>query len=329
MKFRISPVWWPLLGIASPVILPWILIKNNSFKKGQIEASKMNKKRIEEAQPVQLPEVDFLELAVLVEWKAAKGFVGDSGVSYLFKTESGSMLYDVGYGPSNSALLHNALEMNLTLEQINALTISHLHMDHMGGFEAVKKKTVLIPRELMPSKVKPCFLPDKAKAEGFSSELITKPRILTCGIASTGPLARSLFFLGHTEEQALVIRLKNKGLVIFTGCGHPTIEVILKMVRKISDEPIYAIGGGLHFPIIEGRGNKAGIQFQTIIGTGKPPWEKINLEDLDRTIDAINQVNPQKIYLSAHDSSDYALDYLEKKLKAATHVLKAGESYKI
>ena len=30
-----------------------------------------------------------------------------------------------------------------------------------------------------------------------------------------------------TEEQALVARLRGKGLVVVTGCGHPTIEVIL------------------------------------------------------------------------------------------------------
>jgi len=181
----------------------------------------------------------------------------------------------------------------------------------------------------MSSTIKPCFLPDESKAEGFREELIKAPRVLTCGIASTGPLARSLFTFGHTEEQALVVKLKNKGLAVFTGCGHPTIEVILKMVRKISDEPIYAIGGGLHFPIGEGRGNRAGVQFQTIFGTGKPPWEKVSIDDLNRTIDAINKVNPQKVYLSAHDSSDFALDHFEKNLKAATHVLKAGESYSI
>ncbi|KUO77751.1 MAG: metal-dependent hydrolase [Clostridia bacterium BRH_c25] len=329
MKFRISPVWWPLLGITSPILVPLLLVKNKRFRKAQVEAARMNEERIEKAGHIELPEVDFLELDVLVEWKVKKGFMGDAGVSYLFRTESGSMLYDVGHGPSNPALLHNAKELNFNLEKINALTISHLHKDHMGGLEAAKKKTVLFPKELMSSTIKPCFLPDESKAEGFREELIKAPRVLTCGIASTGPLARSLFTFGHTEEQALVVKLKNKGLAVFTGCGHPTIEVILKMVRKISDEPIYAIGGGLHFPIGEGRGNRAGVQFQTIFGTGKPPWEKVSIDDLNRTIDAINKVNPQKVYLSAHDSSDFALDHFEKNLKAATHVLKAGESYSI
>jgi len=80
---------------------------------------------------------------------------------------------------------------------------------------------------------------------------------------------------GYTEEQTLLARVKGTGLVVFTGCGHPTIEVVLETVRRLSDEPLYGIGGGLHFPVTEGRGNRAGIRFQTIIGTGKPPWQKI------------------------------------------------------
>lgn len=126
----------------------------------------------------------------------------------------------------------------------------------------------------MPSEVKPCFLPYEANIEIFRKEVIKTPQVLTCGVPSTGPLARSLFILVYTEEQALVVKLKNKDLIVFTGCGHPTIEVILKMVNKISTDPIYAIGGGLHFPIDEGRVSKAGIQLQTIFGTGKPPWKK-------------------------------------------------------
>ncbi len=329
LKFRISPVWWPLLGIISPVLIPWLVIRNKRFRRVQIEADRINHKRIEESHPIQLPEADFLELDVLVEWKANKGFMGDAGVSYLFKTDSGSVLYDIGHGPENAVLLHNAKKLNFSFDEIDALIISHLHKDHMGGLEASRKKKVLIPKELMSSKILPLFLPDVAEAEGFIRAVVTTPQVLGCGIASTGPLARSLFILGHTEEQALVIKLKKKGLVIFTGCGHPTIEVILKMVRKISHEPIYAIGGGLHFPVGEGRGNKAGVQFQTIFGTGKPPWEKVAIEDMNRTIEAINIANPKKVYLSAHDSSDFALDYLKQKLKAETVVLKAGETYRI
>ncbi len=126
----------------------------------------------------------------------------------------------------------------------------------------------------------------------MKSIVVDRPQILCAEIASTGPLARSLFFFGWTEEQALVFNIKNKGLVIFTGCGHPTLEVIVSMVRKMSDTKIYAIGGGLHFPIKNGRG-------------------------------------AEKVFLSPHDSCDYALDIFEKELNAKIYIFTVGEAYKL
>ena len=141
-------------------------------------------------------------------------------------------------------------------------------------------------------------------------------------------MARSLFLFGYTEEQALLARVKDKGLVVFTGCGHPTIEVVLEMVGRLFDEPLYAVGGGLHFPVTRGRGNRAGIQFQTIIGTGKPPWQRITGEDLDRTITAINRASPKRVYLSGHDTCDHSLDRMKRELDAETEVLRAGATYR-
>jgi len=187
---------------------------------------------------------------------------------------------------------------------------------------------VTVPENLMPAETKDCYLPDRAEAEGFKARLVEKPQLLAAGIASSGPLARRLFIMGFTEEQALLARVKDKGLVVFTGCGHPTIEVVLEMVRRLSNEPIYALGGGLHFPVTDGRGNRAGIKFQTFIGTGKPPWERINDQDLDRTISAINAAGPKEVYLSAHDTCDYALDRMKKELDAETRVLEAGAVYR-
>jgi 7,8-dihydropterin-6-yl-methyl-4-(beta-D-ribofuranosyl)aminobenzene 5'-phosphate synthase len=141
-------------------------------------------------------------------------------------------------------------------------------------------------------------------------------------------LARSLFFRGLTEEQALVANIKNKGLVVITGCGHPTIELIMQMVRRISDKPIHVIGGGLHFPVTGGRGNRFGIQFQTLIGTGKPAWRKITDDDLSATITVLNSFKPQKVFLSAHDSCDHSLSRMQEELDVKTQVFRAGQTYR-
>ena len=328
MSFRVSPLWWPFLGAASPIIIPFLIAKNRRFKKNLKHAVELNKNRIRRAEPFDLPELNFLELTVLVEEKTEKGFLGDAGVSYLFRTDQGSLLYDVGFGPERPTLAHNASKMEIKLDQIDSLAISHLHPDHMGGLKASRSKYVALPKELGIPKGQPCFLPDKAEAEGFKCELIDRPRLLTGGIATTGPLARSLFFFGLTEEQTLIAHLKGKGLVIFTGCGHPTIELIVQMVSRLSKEPIYIIGGGLHFPVTGGRGNHAGIQFQTFIGTGKPVWQRITDNDLSSTITALNKFNPSKVFLSGHDSCDHSLTRMGHELKAETEVLKAGATYR-
>lgn len=328
MLFRISPLWWPVLGVASPIIVPLLISKNRRFKKNLKLAGELNKDRLRQAEPFDVPELSFLELTVLVEDKTEESFLGDAGVSYLFRSDQGSLLYDVGFGPERPALAHNSAKLGIKLDQVDSLCISHLHPDHMGGLKASRAKCVTVPKELGMPKGQLCFLPDKAKAEGYKCELIDCPRLLTGGIATTGPLARSLFFLGLTEEQALIAHLKGKGLVIFTGCGHPTIELIVQMVSRLSKEPIYIIGGGLHFPITGGRGNRAGIQFQTVIGTGKPVWQRVTDDDLSSTITAINKFNPSKVFLSSHDSCDHSLTRMKQELKAETEVLKAGKTYR-
>jgi len=117
---------------------------------------------------------------------------------------------------------------------VDAVAVSHLHVDHMGGMEAARLRRLAVPSELGAPDGKPCYLPDAAVAEGFSAEVVESPRLLAAGIGTTGPLARSLFFLGFCEEQALVAHVRDKGLVVITGCGHPTVEVILEMLAMSS-----------------------------------------------------------------------------------------------
>lgn len=329
MPHRISPLWWPVLAVASPVLVPLLLRRNRTFVENRSKAETLNRSRIEKAERLALPPLDFLAITVLSEAKTCEGFLGAPGVSYLVTTSEGSLLFDVGFGPQNPTLAHNAGKLGVRLDQVNAVTISHLHLDHMGGMEAARSRRLAVPPELGNPDGKPCYLPDAAVAEGFSAEVVKSPRMLAAGVGTTGPLARSLFFLGFCEEQALVAHIKDKGLVVITGCGHPTIEVILEMVRRLSDEPLYAVAGGLHCPVTKSRFQRHGIQLQMFLGTGKPPWQRISDEDLTRTIATINQAGPKKMLLSAHDTCDYGLDRLARELNADTVVLEAGRSYRL
>jgi 7,8-dihydropterin-6-yl-methyl-4-(beta-D-ribofuranosyl)aminobenzene 5'-phosphate synthase len=326
---RISPLMWPLLALASPILVPKILLRNRVFKRNCIKAEQLNRQRIEQAYSLELPQLDFLELVVLVEQKAGPRYENDPGVSYLLRTNRGVLLFDVGFGPETSTLVHNAAKSRVGFSDVDAVAISHLHPDHMGGMAAHRSQSVKIPDELVGLKGKPCFLPDVAEAVDFEAEVVTKPKILAAGIGSTGPLVRSLFFLGMCEEQVLVALVRGKGLVVITSCGHPSLEVIFQMIRRLSNQPIYSVIGGFHFPITKSRFQRWGVQLQMLFGTGKPPWQRINDEDLNATIQQLNAAEPQKVFLSGHDTCEHSLKRLTSELEAEKAVLTAGRTYRL
>lgn len=326
--FRINPLWWPALAVASPFAAPMLLAKNRRYRKNIARADEVNRERLRVAKPLELPELDFLELTVLVEWEAEEGFSRDAGVSFLLRSDRGSLLFDIGFGAERPAFTRNAAALGIDFEDVDALAISHLHPDHTGGMRAWRSGRLGWPEESGAPGGKPCFVPNKWEADGFKVEVVEKPGLLAGGIASTGPLARSLFLMGWTEEQALVARVKGKGLVVITGCGHMTAELALEMAGRLCDAPLYALCGGLHFPITRGRGSYAGIQLQTILGTGKPPWRRVTDKDLSSTIAAINAAGPGKLYLSAHDTCDHAISRMKSEINAETEVLRAGATYR-
>jgi len=329
VNWRISPFWWPILAIMGPLWVPFLLIRYQGFKKDRTRAQEENSLRIDAARALDIPTVDEIEITVLSEWRARDGFEGEPGVSYHFRTNLGSVLYDVAFGDESGVVAHNADHLSITAEDIDAVVISHLHDDHTGGPRAFRSRKLGYPASLRRSEPIPCFLPAEFRAEGFGVEVVRQPQLLTKGIATTGPLARRLFFLGWVEEQALVMRLQGKGVVVFSGCGHPTLPTILAMVRKMTSDPIYAIGGGLHLPLTQGRMAALGVDLQTILGTGKPPWKRIAQEDIDVVAQTIRDANPRRVFLSAHDSCDEALSRLARAVDCDVDVLEAGGVYRL
>jgi 7,8-dihydropterin-6-yl-methyl-4-(beta-D-ribofuranosyl)aminobenzene 5'-phosphate synthase len=329
MQWRISPLLWPILAITGPLWVPFLLIRYQGFKKDRTRAVEQNRLRIDAARALDIPTVEEIELTVLSEWRARDGFRGEPGVSYHFRTNLGSVLYDVAFGDESGVVAHNANRLGITAEDVDAVVISHLHDDHTGGARAFRSRELGYPAALRRSELVPCFLPAEFRADGFEVEVVSQPRLLTEGSASTGPLARRLFFLGWVEEQAVVIRLQGKGVVVFSGCGHPTLPVILEMVTRMTSDPIYAIGGGLHLPLTQGRVGSLGIDLQTILGTGKPPWKRTTQEDIDVIARTIRDANPQRVFLSAHDSCDEALSRLAGAVDCDVDVLEAGGVYRL
>ena len=192
VKWRISPLWWPILAITAPLWGPFLLIRYQGFKKDRTKAHEQNHLRIDTARVLDIPTVEEIELTVLSEWRARDGFRSEPGVSYHFRTNLGSVLYDLAFGDRSGVVAHNAHRIGITAEDIDAVVISHLHDDHTGGARAFRSMELGYPAALRRSEPVPCFLPAEFRADGFEVEVVSQPRLLMEGIASTGPLARRL-----------------------------------------------------------------------------------------------------------------------------------------
>jgi 7,8-dihydropterin-6-yl-methyl-4-(beta-D-ribofuranosyl)aminobenzene 5'-phosphate synthase len=77
-----------------------------------------------------LPRVD---VTVLVENMAGNpSLLGEWGLSYLIETDKHRVLLDTGGGRT---LIENARALNVDLAKMDAIVISHGHLDHTWGLE--------------------------------------------------------------------------------------------------------------------------------------------------------------------------------------------------
>lgn len=326
MNYKIHPLWWPAFALSSPAILPYLYYKNESYKLCVDNIGRINQQRIAEAEKLDLNKTDYLSLTAVVEAKSDKSFKTEAGISYFLESENSKLLFDLAFAGESDAFAENFKKLELEEKDFSQLVISHLHPDHIGGIQASRKNEIAV-NSIIKDKIENIYLPAPAETGSKKKTITYAPQLINQNTAVTGPLRANLFFSGPTEEQALVVNLKNKGAVVIVGCGHPDLRTTLKMAEKITGENIYAVAGGLHLPVKNGRLKKAGIDFQRIIGTGLRPWKKLDDNYLNQKISVLKEFHVKKVYLSPHDSSDYALDYFKKNLAAELRTIKSGERY--
>jgi 7,8-dihydropterin-6-yl-methyl-4-(beta-D-ribofuranosyl)aminobenzene 5'-phosphate synthase len=155
------------------------------------------------------------------------------------------------------------------------------------------------------------------------------PFALKTGIYSIGAIPRHLFALGKVYEQSLAINVQGKGIVLIIGCGHQGIDKILERTRALFKEPIYAIIGGLHYPVHGGRSAIGPVDVQYIVGSDAPPWRGLKESDVLSAIDLIKKSNAAIVALSPHDSSDWTLRQFKERLGKRAVELKVGREIKI
>jgi 7,8-dihydropterin-6-yl-methyl-4-(beta-D-ribofuranosyl)aminobenzene 5'-phosphate synthase len=126
-------------------------------------------------------------------------------------------------------------------------------------------------------------------------------------------------FFTFTQEQSLIFNVKDKGIIIVTGCGHQTVEKILQRYERISNIPIYGILGGLHFPI-DGDSEK----YMGYFITGKLPWVLFTLNDVNKKIELLKKRNIKLVGLSIHDSAGKTIEAFKKAFSTEYKELRTG-----
>jgi 7,8-dihydropterin-6-yl-methyl-4-(beta-D-ribofuranosyl)aminobenzene 5'-phosphate synthase len=229
--------------------------------------------------------LDSLRIRVLAEDSVLyeSPYLVQHGISFLLEGVSGKntkrILVDVGQNPE--ALLYNMRTMGISPSIIDAIVLTHCHYDHTQGvarllWEIGKKDVQVIAHpsifrlhfvtEPYPRHVG--IMPGDSKEEiekaGGKLSLTKDPLVIMPGILTTGEVRRRTEFEKVTvavktiengmvvddlmlDDISVVADVKDKGLVIITGCSHAGIINITKQAMEITDcNEIEGIIGGLH-----------------------------------------------------------------------------------
>ena len=269
-----------------------------------------------------------LTILPLVDWHASRdGLQTEAGVSYLIQTDRSTILFDVGENLSSrdpSPLLHNMKALGIGVDDFDTVVISHNHLDHVGGRKWAQQRTFSLGNEQIELAGKRAFTPIPMKYPGLTPVHAENPTVLAEGVATTGTIPRQLF-IGRVEEQALVVNVAERGLVLIVGCGHQTVPKLISRTQAVFSEPIHGLVGGLHYPIPQGRAVVLGVPLQKLLASGSGPFSPVTLEEVGANIESLQDLDLKLVGLSGHDSSDQVIEQFRAAFGSAYRDVRVGE----
>ncbi len=190
------------------------------------------------------------------------------------------VLFDAGVSPDG--LVDNLDRLGISAETFEAIVLSHGHYDHVTGMDGLIRRLgrTNLPVFLHPdawsrrrvaipgSSAFELPVPSKAAFEGAGFEVIegVQPSLLVEGsLLLTGEVDRTTDFeTGMAihqawrdngwqpdplilDDQAAILHVRDKGLVVLTGCGHAGIVNIVRYAKRLTGiDRFYAVIGGFH-----------------------------------------------------------------------------------
>jgi 7,8-dihydropterin-6-yl-methyl-4-(beta-D-ribofuranosyl)aminobenzene 5'-phosphate synthase len=211
------------------------------------------------------------------------GLVAEHGFAALVTVRRGdrtsTVLFDTGVSPTGMTL--NASRLDIDWSAVQAVVLSHGHFDHAGGFAGLAAATRSLPmtvhpgiwthRRLAPPNVEPTIFPTLSRkaleGEGFEVVERRQPSLLLDGsVLITGEVDRVTDFergmpAPHQalvdgvwqhdplvlDDQALVVNVRDKGLVVLTGCGPAgAVNIVRHAMRLTGVDRLHGLLGGMH-----------------------------------------------------------------------------------
>jgi len=180
------------------------------------------------------------------------------GFSCLVEIGEKRVLFDTG--GDGGILLSNMKILKINPKDINAVVISHIHADHLGGLwkflQVNKEVTVYLPSSF-PKRIKKRVEKMGAKEVDVQGPLKIFPNLYT-----TGELGKEM------KEQSLMVKTK-KGIVLVTGCAHPGIVSIARFAQEFLQEDLYLTIGGFHLIGMDEKGVEEIIKGLKSLGVDK------------------------------------------------------------
>lgn len=262
-----------------------------------------------------------LEILPLVEKAVASSeYTSEHGVSYLIKTDSAAILMDLGFnqnGSDPSPLEHNMAQLGVHLQALNTIVISHWHPDHTGGSAYWEQHTFSFGNKQVPLDGKRAFVPTAMTYPGLTPVVAAQPTKIARGVALTGimPFAEIMnngalipvladVTTGlpvRNSEQALAVNVEGRGIVLITGCGHPTLPKLLARAQAAFSVPVVGVVGGLHL--------------------GGAPTDVVQSD-----IHLLKTLNVQLVGLSPHDSGPVELERFRAAFQDAYQEVEVGRT---